>query len=104
MVSLPVNDGPAPGETKTYSVVWNDGTAGEFTSWVGVDAYQHLTESNEDNNFWGPVPITLVEVAGSDIGIDNFSVEVVGGNAVFSIQLSNDGDLDTGSFEAHSHQ
>ena len=43
----------------------------------------------------------VIEVAGSDIGIDVFDVEVIGGNAVFTIQLSNDGDLDTGPFEAH---
>jgi hypothetical protein len=94
--------GPGPGDTISHEVIWPEGYPGaDIPTWLVVDAYQDITESNETNNTFGPVPVTIESIGGPDIGISEFTASMLNGNAQYSISLVNDGDVATGAFEVH---
>ena len=94
--------GPGAGDTTTHEVIWPEGYPGvDIPTWLVVDAYQDISESNEENNAFGPVPVSIDSLGGPDIGISEFSASMLNGNAQYTIVLANDGDVGTGAFEVH---
>ena len=90
--------GPAPGQTIDVEVEWNSDVPGDFSSWVVVDAYQQVTESNETNNGFGPIAISIEEAKKPELTITSFEGEAVAGNGNFTVTVENTGPEPAESF------
>lgn len=91
--------GLAPGESRTYELMWAAADIGEWRSWAEVDALNQIGESDEKNNAAGPLPVTVVPVTGPDVQIETFAASVTGNDVVYVTTLHNGGDAPAGPFD-----
>lgn len=94
-----VASGPAPGQTMDVEILWNDAVQGSYLSWAVVDAFQQVTEKDENNNGFGPIAVEIEAVGGPELTIKSFEGEVIGGNGVFTVFIENQGTIDAGAFD-----
>lgn len=94
-----VGNGLAPGATQSVKLFWPIATVGSHNAWAMVDSANAIVESNENNNVAGPEGSTVVTIAGPDLLITEFNVDVADNTVIYTGFVKNVGDQATGSFD-----
>jgi len=70
---------------------------GTYTSWARVDRKNHVKESNENNNVYGPVKVTVGGPSMTDLVVNTLTVNVSPtGSTVYSVVVCNKGKVISG--------
>lgn len=70
----------------------NNSLPGTFSSWLRVDRSDQAKESNENNNVYGPINVTVTQTGTPDLMIKSFtSSTTFGGMILFSMEVCNQG-------------
>ncbi|NUN14661.1 MAG: hypothetical protein HUU55_13605 [Myxococcales bacterium] len=94
-----VGNGLAPGETQSLKLFWPQATVGSHKAWAMVDSTNAVVESDENNNAAGPEASTVVTIAGPDLLVTDFNVDVADNTVIYTGFVKNVGDQATGSFD-----
>ncbi len=91
-----------PGACTNRSVVRNGVPAGSYSSWARVDPLNTVPESNETNNTFGPVLVTVGTAPGADLTIKSFTSQIQSQTTVrYQVQVCNSGTGASGATALH---
>ncbi|MFZ5785131.1 MAG: CARDB domain-containing protein [Acidobacteriota bacterium] len=93
-----------PGSCTNRSVVRSGVPPGSYSSYARVDPLNVVAESNESNNTFGPLVVTVGTAAGADLSIKSFSSQVIGQTTVrYQLQVCNGGTGASGATTVHAY-
>jgi hypothetical protein len=93
--------GLAPGAVAPVTLELLDVPPGTYSSWVAVDLDAFVAESDESNNTWGAIPLTIAPQAdGPDlVNVEAFAFsDPVGLITEYAVEITNQGDVATQAF------
>ncbi len=89
----------AAGDSVELTFVWPWPPDGQHTSWLKLDCYDVVGESNDNNNDAGPIAAAFdADVMGVDLRVSNLSATVDCDTVAYIVDVTNDGDVDAPPF------
>ena len=97
-VTAPVGAGLMPGVCQPITIKHEPTPAGNYTSWLRIDAAEQVLEADETNNLAGPIKVEVKGPTQPDLTIKSFDAKINGAAIDYTVEVCNVGNAKAGYF------